>query len=88
MNRHFTFRPSRLALTAGLGLVSLATPAMAADDDGKRLARIEQMMRQYETRLAAQEKKLAEQDVLLKSQEDELTALRAEAQLVERPPVG
>ena len=84
MNRHFTFRPSLLALTAGLGLVSLATPAMAADDDGKRLARIEQMMRQYETRLAAQEKKLAEQDVLLKSQEDELTALRAEAQLAQR----
>jgi hypothetical protein len=79
MNRHFTFRPSLLALTAGLGLISLAVPAMAAEDDGKRLERIEHMMRQYEARLAAQEKKLAEQEVLLKNQEGELMALRAAA---------
>jgi hypothetical protein len=77
MNRHFTFRPSLLALTTGLGLISIAAPAMAAEADDKRLERIEQMLRQYETRLAAQEKTLAEQAATLKSQEAELTRLRA-----------
>ncbi|MBP2157854.1 MULTISPECIES: transporter [Asticcacaulis] len=77
MTRHFTFRPSLLALTAGLGLISLASPAMADEADGKRLERIEQMMRQYEERLAAQEKRLAEQEARLKSQETELVALRS-----------
>ncbi len=78
MTRHFTFRPSLLALTAGLGLISLASPAMADDADGKRLERIEQMLRQYEERLAAQERKLAEQETRLRIQETELVALQAE----------
>ena len=77
MNRHFTFRPSLLALTMGLGVISMASPAMATEADDKRLERIEQMLRQYETRLAAQEKTLAEQAATLKSQEAELTRLRA-----------
>ena len=80
MTRHFTFRPSLLALVIGLGLVSLASPAMADESEDQRLERIERMLRQYEDRLAVQEKKLAEQEARLKSQESELVALQAERQ--------